>query len=326
MPRKSAAEPDPNKLVRRQAGTYRTADDRFEAREGGTGWYLVDREQTNELGQELVHGPFTTLNAIRDAIPDARRTTIRSLPAPRRALKPAGGVRSPRSTSRSEPKPKPKPPDHRLVRLLREAARGRFPRGDLGLEVVGPPPGPSDAIVAFSGHSVIAVGVDPDEVFRHLPDADPGAPMSAPFLTWLGLQLGTPPGSVDVVLVADGTGTPDRDRPLEPVDETDPALTERVERARRYRSEVRLYADADRSGVVIVGRGLAGRLEVSLEVQPGRRGRGIGAALARAATGLAPESEPLYAQVAPGNVASVRAFLRAGYRPIGSEVLFLRPG
>jgi RimJ/RimL family protein N-acetyltransferase len=31
----------------------------------------------------------------------------------------------------------------------------------------------------------------------------------------------------------------------------------------------------------------------------------------------------VFAQVAPGNAASLRAFLAAGFRPIGSEVLFL---
>jgi L-amino acid N-acyltransferase YncA len=77
---------------------------------------------------------------------------------------------------------------------------------------------------------------------------------------------------------------------------------------------------------VIVGRGLAGRLEVSIEVDPARRGRGIGEALAAGARSLAPDGEPIFAQVAPGNVASLRAFLAAGYRPICSEVLFLRRG
>ena len=32
----------------------------------------------------------------------------------------------------------------------------------------------------------------------------------------------------------------------------------------------------------------------------------------------------VFAQVAPGNAASLRAFLRAGFDPIGSEALFLR--
>ena len=321
---KSAPPPDPNRLLRQQAGTYRSEDDRFEVREGGTGWFLTDSQQTNEFGQELVLGPYPTLNAVREALPEARRTTIKPLPAPRRP------ARQPTSSSKSKPKPKPKPkprpkpPEHRLVKLLREAARDRFPPAELDVEVLSAPPGPSDAVVAFTGHSVISAGVEADEARAHLPDDDPGGPMRAPFLTWLGLQLGVPPGSLDVVMVAEGTGAVDRDHPLEPLDEPDAWAAGRIERARRYRTAVRVFTDSRRAGVVIVGRGLAERREVSIEVDPDRRGRGLGVALARAARGLVPEGEPLFAQVAPGNVASVRAFLRAGYRPIGSEVLFLR--
>ena len=74
------------------------------------------------------------------------------------------------------------------------------------------------------------------------------------------------------------------------------------------------------AGLLTVGRGVAGRLEVSLEVDPAARGRGLGTALARAARRLA--DEPLWTQVAPANTASLRAFLAAGYRPVGAEVLF----
>jgi RimJ/RimL family protein N-acetyltransferase len=38
---------------------------------------------------------------------------------------------------------------------------------------------------------------------------------------------------------------------------------------------------------------------------------------------LVPGDRPLWAQVHPGNAASVRAFLAAGYRPVGAEILFL---
>lgn len=69
---KTDAAADPNKLVRQRAGTYRTADDRFEVREADVGWFLVDPEQTNEFGQELIQGPFPTLKAVRGALPGAR--------------------------------------------------------------------------------------------------------------------------------------------------------------------------------------------------------------------------------------------------------------
>ena len=84
----SAGETDPDKLVRQSAGTYRSADGRFEVR-GGTsnGWFLVDAEQTNDFGQELIQGPFATLGAVRAAIPSARSakiTPIRPLTAPKK--------------------------------------------------------------------------------------------------------------------------------------------------------------------------------------------------------------------------------------------------
>jgi RimJ/RimL family protein N-acetyltransferase len=209
----------------------------------------------------------------------------------------------------------------RLFELLIDAARGRFPPADLVVEVLPAPAGLTDAVVAFSGHNIVAADVDPAEVGANLPDADPSAPMSARFLSWLGATLASEPGTIDVVLVADP--------PAQPVVElrafTDDATShERVARARRYRTAVTVHADPHRRGLVIVGRGLANRLEVSIEIAPQHQGQGLGAELARAATSLVPAGEPLFAQVSPGNAASLRAFLSAGYRPIGSEVLFLR--
>jgi hypothetical protein len=80
--RRTDAPPDPDKLVRRSAGSYRTADDRFEARQGAVGWFLVDSEQSNEFGQELMHGPFPTLKELRAAISGARTEKVRPMPAP----------------------------------------------------------------------------------------------------------------------------------------------------------------------------------------------------------------------------------------------------
>lgn len=208
----------------------------------------------------------------------------------------------------------------RLLELLGDAAAGRFPPADLGIEVLPSPAGRSDAVVAFSGHNVVAADVDPTEVRARLDPGDPAGPMSAPFLVWLASRTGAAAGSLDVVLVGDGIGgAPDL------VSRDDADAHDRVTRAQRYRSDVTVHADADRSGVVILGRGLAGRREVSIELDPERRGLGLGTDLARRARTLVPAGEPLFAQVAPGNVASLRAFLRAGYRPICSEVLFLRP-
>ena len=72
---------------------------------------------------------------------------------------------------------------------------------------------------------------------------------------------------------------------------------------------------------MLLGRGMAGRWEVAVEVDPGRRGQGLGRELAVAARHLVPGDAPLWAQISPGNAASVRAFLAAGYQPVGSEAL-----
>lgn len=84
MPKRTAdPPPDPDRLVRQSAGTYRTEDDRFEVRSGDTGWFVVDSEQTNEFGQELMHGPFATLKAAREAVPGARSPKVTALRRPR---------------------------------------------------------------------------------------------------------------------------------------------------------------------------------------------------------------------------------------------------
>jgi hypothetical protein len=99
---------DPDKLERQAAGTYRTADGRFEVR-GGTaaGWFLVDAEQTNDFGQELIQGPFATLAAVRTAIPPARSTKVTPIRPPKASA---------RSTAKRRP-PKPPPPPSWLDQL-----------------------------------------------------------------------------------------------------------------------------------------------------------------------------------------------------------------
>lgn len=80
MPKKKAApgegDSDPDRLVRQEAGTYRTADERFEVRQTDAGWFLLDTTQHDELGQPLLRGPFPTLAASRDALSAARKITV----------------------------------------------------------------------------------------------------------------------------------------------------------------------------------------------------------------------------------------------------------
>jgi hypothetical protein len=105
---KADAPPDPDKLVRQSAGDYRTADDRFVVRQADVGWFLVDSTQSNEFGQELIHGPFATLKAVRDAIPGARDTKAAPIAKPARA------------TAKAK-KPEPKPPPRTWIDELSPA-------------------------------------------------------------------------------------------------------------------------------------------------------------------------------------------------------------
>jgi GNAT superfamily N-acetyltransferase len=211
----------------------------------------------------------------------------------------------------------------RLLQLLLDAAGGAPPPADGVVEVWAAPTGPVDAVLAFTAHHVVAAAVDPDLVAARLPDGDLSAPMGPAFLGWLGDRLGSRPGSLDVVLAAGGLGG---SPPLELTPGVDPARHERVARALRYRSDLQVWTAEGDAGVLVLGRGLAGRREVAFEVDPARRNRGLGRSLVAAARHLTPPGEPLFAQVAPGNAASLRVVEVAGFRPIGAEVLFHRGG
>ncbi len=212
-----------------------------------------------------------------------------------------------------------------LRQLLEEAAAGRFPPADGRTQVLPAPDGPVHAVLAFTGHHVIAADVDPAEVAAHLDPDDIAAPMGAPFLAWLGNRLGAVPGTLDVVLAARaGAGAPpfpDELREIAP-DVDHPRLA----RARRYRTDVRAWESGNGDGLVILGRGLAGRWEAAFEVSGPARGRGLGRTLAAVSMLAVPRGERVFLQVAPGNAASLRAVLAAGFHPVGAEVLFLRDG
>lgn len=213
--------------------------------------------------------------------------------------------------------------DPSLLDLLLAAAAGRPLPPDGRVAVIPAPPGPVDAVIGFPFHNLVAAAVDAELVWGRVDPEDPGAPLKAPFLIWLSGWLGSSPGSLDVVLSGTGSAA------IEPVDlvpRGDLADHPRVRRAARYRSDLRIFTDRSGQGVVTVGRGLAGRWEVSFEVDADAQGRGLGRRLAAAATTLVPDDEPVFAQVAPANTASLRAILAAGFRPIGAEVLFPRAG
>jgi len=206
-----------------------------------------------------------------------------------------------------------------LAALLADVAAGRPPAPD-GRVTVLPPPSPRDSgVLAFTAHHVVFADVTAGWVEASLPGGDHlAAPLSARFLTALENQLHRRSGVIDLLTVAPAQSGPppldlgraiSRDHP-------------RVRRAHDYRDDVTVWEGA--GATVAIGRGVAGRYEVSVEVDPVARNRGIGRRALLSARHLVPAGQPLWAQIAPGNVASVRAFLAAGFTPVGAEVLLTR--
>ncbi|MEV6314640.1 GNAT family N-acetyltransferase [Streptomyces sp. NPDC051776] len=207
-----------------------------------------------------------------------------------------------------------------LSALLADAARGVFPPAD-GSATVLPQPNSRDAgVIAFTAHAVIFTDEDPEWVrgrLREVPSDPLAAALCPPFLTAFTARTGRMVNNIDLLTVAEPLqGEPPLT--LSPIEDPDHP---RVARAHKYRDDVRVWAGE--GGVVVLGRGVAGRWEVAVEVDPAARGKGTGRALARAARHLVPEGGVLWAQQAPGNAASVRAFQAAGYRPVGAEALLV---
>ena len=203
-----------------------------------------------------------------------------------------------------------------LAALLDGVAAGRFPPPD-GTVTIMPQPSPRDlGVLAFTAHSVVFADIDPAWLRDRLMPEDLSAAVRPPFLEAISAKTGLPANCEDMLCLA-------RAEPGPPPIALTPTVARdhpRVARAHRYRDDVRTWAVP--GAVVTLGRGVAGRWEVAVEVDEDHRGRGLGRALAAAARHLVPGGAPLWAQITPGNAASVRAFLAAGYQPVGAEVLF----
>ncbi|MFD4550722.1 GNAT family N-acetyltransferase [Streptomyces sp. NPDC058467] len=203
--------------------------------------------------------------------------------------------------------------------ILDAAARDVFPPADGGTTVVRQHSHRDAGVIAFTAHSVVFTDEDPRWVREALDAVDCdalAAPMNARFLTALMDRTGRPGDTIDVLTV--GSPLPGRP-PLELTEIHDPDHP-RVVSSRRRRDDVRVWATED--GVLVLGRGVAGRLEAAVEVAEDVRHRGLGRALAAAARQLS-GGEPVWAQISPGNARSLRAFQAAGYRPVGSEALLI---
>jgi hypothetical protein len=214
---------------------------------------------------------------------------------------------------------KVEPVVHPLASMIADAADGRFPLSDGGWQLMPTWRPGLAAVVAFTGHAILA-----------------GPPwISDERLVALGMngyggahhprlvaELAGPGGwidSLDALLVGRGAGSPGS-----LVERPDLESHPRVSFARELRDDIRVlgYPVTQRSDLAVVSRGIAGLPELSVEVDEARRSSGAGTALVADALGCVPSGQVVVAAVAPGNAASLRAFLSAGFRPIASIQLF----
>jgi GNAT superfamily N-acetyltransferase len=202
-----------------------------------------------------------------------------------------------------------------LADIYAEIERGVFPPADGKVRFVPPPSERHSAVVAFTAHFVVAADVDEAWARPYVPDGDYTAPLNPPFLSALEDKLGRRVGCIDAVLLA----TRLEGEPEVALDEVGRSDHARVERSLTHREEVRTYATD--GAVLTIGRGLGGRWETSYELDPDYRGKGLGRRVIRAARHLVPEGASLWCQISPGNAASLRAALAAGFHPVGSEAI-----
>jgi hypothetical protein len=207
---------------------------------------------------------------------------------------------------------------HPLYAALAAAADGTFPPVDGLVEVCEPDESGTVAAVEFTGHSFVLTSHTERDVLGRGANGFGGS-THPDLLRWLAGPDGTI-GSHDAVLVGRGRGAGGQDDDGSLRERTDLDDHPRVARARHHRRDVRVLGDE--RGLVTLGTGLVGRREMSVELfDPQTASRGAGRELIRQALGLVPADAPVWAQVAPGNAASLRAFLRCGFVPIGAEVL-----
>ncbi len=221
---------------------------------------------------------------------------------------------------------RPSAGEHPLAGLIAGAAAGHFPDRDGGWHRVPPWRAGVEAVISFTAHAVFAVAPDiTDDRLAALGANGFGGAHDPRLIA----ALVGPDGWIDVLdMLMAGRGTGRAGVPPRLVDRPDLGTHPRAGFATRIRDNPRVlgFPDPHRSALAIISRGIAGLTELSFELEPGRRGQGGGARLVADALGVVPAGQLVVAAVAPGNAASVRALLSAGFVPLGSLQLFRRAG
>lgn len=205
---------------------------------------------------------------------------------------------------------------HPIGHVLIAAADGRFPAADGASERVAPLPDSREAVLDMTAHAFVATALSERELAPWSPDGL-GRALDPAFLVFLAGRDGRI-GSHIVVLVRRAIGGGTSMAPSEHHSDHP-----RVRRVNRRLTKAEVFADE--RGLIAVGENILGCTEVSLEVDAASRGRGLGRELIRELLRVPPEGDPVFAHVAPGNTASLRAFIATAFVPIAS-VVFISVG
>lgn len=232
---------------------------------------------------------------------------------------------------------------HPLLAIMNAAAQGSFPPVDGEVEVLPLFEGsPHIYILELTGHAYVMTNHTEAELKAVGADGFGGVmhPNVLNFLAGAGIRAGNHGnvqdhrieasgaqiGCHDALLVARGTGAPGLVMGGAHIAGALPHRLDldehpRVRYAKVRRRHVQVYGD-DR-GLVTIGRGIADRWEISVEVDPANRVTGNARALINEALSHLPSDQWCFGEVSPGNAASLRSFLAAGWTPIGAEIIIM---
>lgn len=210
------------------------------------------------------------------------------------------------------------PARHPLARFLRGVAMGSAPVADGSWMRVSPWSPDIQAVLSFGGHAVLAVSYDVSDVQLTEMGVDGWGNAANPRVL---TQLAGPNGwigSHDLLLLGRGRGESGASEAL--VTRPDLAHRPAAEHAKRILTDVQVMGRPDPSDqdLVILARGVGGLREVSVEVDPERRGQGHGAELLVRALGSVPENELIASPVFAGDAAAVAMYTAAGFLHVGS--------
>jgi hypothetical protein len=210
---------------------------------------------------------------------------------------------------------------HAFTALLRAAARRALPPVDGTVAACSAPSGPCAVAVAIGGFSMVAANVPPEWVSAHVP-AGPGGAVAPPLLAALADRHRVPTPGVDVLLVARKPPQAGPRAALVPSEAVDLAWA-------ADRTDVECWAAADGGGVIMIGRGPGGRLDLRVELEGAERQWLTPATVVRgrdlleAARTLA--EGDLFASVPAYDATALRTYLCGGFRAVGAEARFRTP-